>query len=410
MAKILFVAHRIPYPPNKGDKIRSWNFLKHLCEHHEVHAGFFIDEPEDQEHLTFLETHCASVHSAFASPLTQKCASLRGFAVGRSLTEMAYPSKTLRSKLQEVLEQGVDLIFLFSAASRSFLPKQVSVPIITDFVDVDSAKWDAYAAQKSDIMGAVYAREGRMLRHFEQELAKESAASVFVSADEADLFKQRLGTVSEMLSVSGIANGVATEIFDPGNYANTISNGRRILFTGAMDYAPNVDAVEWFARNIFPIVRNSLQDAEFFVAGRPVAPAIRALSTIDGVTIVGGVQDMAAEIAKSDVVVAPLRTARGIQNKVLEGMAMAKPVVCTSAANEGINAPDGDAIVVADQADSFADAVVQLLNNPSTASGVGNNARLFVQQHNSWDAAFGQLDQVIERVFTRSRGQNSDAT
>lgn len=408
MAKILFLVHRIPYPPNKGDKIRSWNFLRHLCETHEVHAGFFVDDPADIQHVKVLEEHCRSVHWSFASPMKQKLASLRGFLNGRCLTEMAYPSAKLREGVKQVLDRGIDCVFLYSAASRAFLPKEVTVPIITDFVDVDSAKWEAYAAQKSGPLSAIYHREARLLARYEHNLARESATSVFVSGDEAALFRERLGAPSSAAEVFGIPNGVDTEAFDPDKYQGQRSAGKRVLFTGAMDYAPNVDAVEWFVRDIFPAIRRAINDVEFFVAGRPVAPAVKALGTEDGVTVLGGVDDMAAEIAKADVVVAPLRTARGIQNKVLEGMAMAKPVVCTSAANEGINAVVGESIIVADEVEAFAESVIDLLNDPKKAHQISQNARRFVQQFNSWEAAFSQLDTVISDALSDKGGQGRD--
>ncbi len=396
MAKILFLAHRIPYPPNKGDKIRSWNFLKHLCGNHEVHAGFFIDDADDKRHLSYLEQHCASVHWAFASPIAQKIASLRAFMTGRSLTEEAYPSVGLRAALKQILEEGVDCIFLYSAASRRFLPDDLNVPILTDFVDVDSAKWEAYAEDTGFPLSAVYGREARKLAQFERNLAKESVASLFASPDEASLFKARLSAKQTSNKVFGIANGVDINKFDPENYPEDQPKSKRIMFTGAMDYAPNVDAVDWFARDIFPQIKDTMAEAEFFVAGRPVAPEVQSLQSINGITIVGGVEDMAAEIARADIIVAPLKTARGIQNKVLEGMAMAKPVVCTSGANEGINAPHETAVCVSDNSVEFANAVVQLLKDPRAAKQMGQNARQFVQRHNSWEAAFKQLDAVID--------------
>lgn len=408
MAKILFLAHRIPYPPNKGDKIRSWNFLKHLSSNHEVQVGFFIDDPSDKQYVSFLEKNCAKVFWKFASPLKQKLASLRGFLTGRSLTEMAYPSKSLRAEVASILDEGVDLVFLYSAACRSFLPDTVNVPVVTDFVDVDSEKWTAYSSSHKGPMAWVYGREGRLLAGYERDLAQESCVSIFVSGDEARLFRQNAKAFGVSANIVGIPNGVETDKFDPGKYIVEPSRRRRILFTGAMDYSPNIEAVIWFVEQVFSIIQRDNENVEFFVAGRPVAPAVAALGTVEGVTIVGGVEDMAAEIARADIIVAPLLTARGIQNKVLEGMAMAKPVVCTQAANEGINAPNNQCVLVADTAKDFADAVSSLLRDQSLAREIGLAARNFVADNNSWEAAFSLLDDEITNALLESVAQAPD--
>ena len=402
MAKILFLAHRIPYPPNKGDKIRSWNFLRHLARKHDVQAGFFIDDPSDIQHVPFLENYCAKVFWEFASPRKQKLSSLRGFLTGHSLTEMAYPSNSLRDQVAATLDEGVDLVFLYSAACRSFLPETVTVPVITDFVDVDSEKWKAYSSSHKGPMAWAYGREGRLLADYERRLAQESRVSIFVSGDEANLFRKNSAAAGVSANIVGIPNGVETDKFDPSKYTVEHTGNRRILFTGAMDYAPNIEAVVWFVEEIFPRIVNDNENVEFFVAGRPVAPAVAALGAVDSVTIVGGVNDMAAEISHADIVVAPLLTARGIQNKVLEGMAMAKPVVCTQAANEGINAPHKKSILVADTAQEFADAVTSILKDQNSAKRLGLAARSFVADNNSWEAAFSLLDDEINKALVES--------
>lgn len=399
MARILFLSHRIPYPPNKGDKIRSWHFLQHLCKNNEVHAGFFIDDKSDFEHLEFLEGVCETVHFAFAAPATQKLASLRGLITGSSLTENAYPSSRFRNQLRSLLKKHrFDLIFLYSAATYAFLPDDMEqIPIITDFVDVDSEKWRAYGISATWPMSWVYAREADTLSRFEARVASKSAHSILVSEDEAMLMREKLGERNIDAVVQGIPNGVDTSVFAPENYGGHATE-RRIIFTGAMDYAPNVEAVVWFAENVFERLRKKIENIEFLIAGRPVAPAVQRLDKQDGITVLGGVDDMAAEIAAADVVVAPLQTARGIQNKVLEGMAMAKPVVCTRAANEGINAQDGVAVVLSESPEEFVDAICALLNSAAMRQSVGDASRDFVGQKFSWEAAFSSIDTAVSRV------------
>ncbi len=400
MARILFLAHRIPFPPNKGDKIRSWHFLKHLCEYHKVHAGFFVDDEQDLQHVGYLQTLCESVEYSFATPFKQKLSSLSGFLNGGSLTENAYPSRVFRRKIAALLnEYEVDLIFLYSAASFTFLPFDRSgTPILTDFVDVDSAKWRAYSNTASFLMSWLYRREAETLAKFEALVAHESAASMVVSKDEAEFMRKSLSDHGILVPVEGIENGVDIDVFSPEKHCDT-PIAKRIIFTGAMDYAPNVEAVVWFVKEVLSSLRQRDNDIEFHIAGRPVSPVVERLANLPGVRVLGGVNDMAAEIAKAEIVVAPLKTARGIQNKVLEGMAMAKPVVCTGAANEGIGAPDSTAIALAETSDAFVSVIEGLLYSEQRRRAMGLEARNFVARHFSWQSAFQKLDDYIARTL-----------
>ncbi len=396
MARILFLAHRIPYPPNKGDKIRSWHFLEYLMERHEIHLGFFIDDPADLEHVDFLQKRSASLHFSFASPLKQKLFSLKGFLTGTSLTENAYPSSGMRSFVANLIDTNqVDAVFLYSAATYRFLPKNMKgVPIITDFVDVDSAKWEAYAANNSWPMSLIFRREGAKLAAFEAHVADRSLASVLVSKDEAALMRNRLSNRQQNAGkILGITNGVNAKAFSPEKYSTTSTKGR-LIFTGAMDYAPNIEAVVWFVENVFHRVKLEHPHVELVIAGKPVAPDVQRLDAHDGVNVIGAVDDMAETIAGASIVIAPLLTARGIQNKVLEGMAMAKPVIATRAANEGINAPDRAAIWIANDPDGFAEAVAALLE-PTAAKQLGVAARNFVMDNFSWSKSCRAIEALL---------------
>ena len=404
MANILFLSHRIPYPPNKGDKIRSWNFLKHLLDEHNVHVGFFIDDAEDKKHVPFLEACCESATWAYRSPKMQKIASLRGLLNGTSLTENAYPSTQFRKQIASILdEQNIDLVYLYSAASWTFLSRAEELPaVVTDLVDVDSAKWSAYAEEGRFPISTLFSREARTLKRFEALVAESSCATLLVSDDEATFFQSRVAA-QDAGSVVGIANGVDVSAFSPESYSADIEVTDRIIFTGAMDYAPNVQAVTWFADEVLPELLEQRPTIEFVIAGRPVSPIVARLGNKQGVKVLGGVDDMAKEIAQAAVVVAPLQTARGIQNKVLEGMAMAKPVVCSGLANEGINAKNGQAVLVADSAEANIDAVLKLLQSADERKEIGLAARAFVSENFSWPAAYAKIDQIIDGCLEQCR-------
>lgn len=405
MARILFLAHRIPYPPNKGDKIRSWHMLEHLCRHHEVHLAYYVDDRRDLVHTEKLQGMVKSQAFATVSKWWQKLRALTGLLSGAPLTVAAYPKGKLGRYCHALLDAGeIDLVFLFSGAVAPlvFARGTPPCPVVADLVDVDSAKWQAYAASAHWPMSWLYAREHRTLAAYEREIAAQAAATLLVSEDEAALF--RAGVSAELGSkVHAVLNGVDLERFDPGRYPAPDNVVRQVIFTGAMDYAPNVEAVQWFVKAVWPRVHAAMPDASFVIAGGPVSTAVAELGQAPGVSVLGYVDDMAATIAGAQVVVAPLLTARGIQNKVLEGMAMAKPVVATGAAKEGIAATAGRDLVVADDPGDFAQQVLDLLQDREKREQIGTAARRYVEAVHSWPHCLEALDKTLDA--TRAGGK-----
>ncbi|MCJ9430372.1 TIGR03087 family PEP-CTERM/XrtA system glycosyltransferase [Kordiimonas marina] len=408
MARILFLAHRIPYPPNKGDKIRSWHFFEHLAQQHDVHLGFYVDDKRDLQHIPFLENMSASLCFETVSPFRQK---LRGLVLGLlqqlPFTLAAYPQKRLKAYAKRLIENDeVDLVFLFSAATAPLVMEKDRIfkglPVVADLVDMDSAKWSAYAARSRWPFSALYRREARLLRAFEAEIAGVADATVFVTDAEARLFRQETDSKGR---VEAVPNGVDLKMFDPDRFSAGPKNAAEepvVIFTGAMDYRPNVEAAVWFCRHVWPQVRRAIPGARFKIAGAPVAPRVtEEAAKADGVEVLGYVEDMAAEIAAADIAVAPLLTARGLQNKVLEGMAMAKPVIASPAALEGIEAAPDEDIMLADGPGDFASRLTMLLHDSDRRTALGANARRFVEAHHAWKPALAKFDRLIADVLER---------
>ena len=393
MANILFLAHRIPYPPNKGDKIRSWNFLSRIAKHHTVHAAFFVDDEQDLKYVPVVQKVVASLCFEKVTPLFQKILSLRGFLNGTSLTEFAYPTKKLRKYCSDLISKGeIDYIFLFSAASAVMLPKECTVNMIADLVDVDSEKWKSYSKSAAWPLSLVYAREGRKLAVYEERIVTQADISILVSEDEAKVLRDHIPLLGH--KILAVPNGVDTHIFDSSKYPTPPSR-KSVIFTGAMDYQPNIEAVEWFCQNVWAKIKLRHPGATFTIAGGPDVVRIKKLETYEGVSVLGYVDDMAMVLSEANIVVAPLRTARGIQNKVLEALSMAKPVVATSLANEGINAQDDTHLIVANDPVPFANAVNKLLENEERQAGLGRAGRKYVQNHFSWSRSFRTLNNLI---------------
>ncbi len=381
MSDILFLAHRTPFPPNRGDKIRSFNVLKHLAARARVHLIGFADDPADRiapAELRGLTASCTIV------PRTKSRvrAALEALASGRPVSLTAFDSPAMRMAVANAPE--VDAVYCFSGQMAQHLPSN-DAPVAMDFVDVDSAKFAQMARTAAAPLRPLLAREARLLGAWERDVASRVATSVFVTDAEARLFRASGGCGR----VAVVENGIDAAFFDPdARFAAVREAGPLIVFTGQMDYAPNIEAVASFTRDVLPAVRCRYPDARFAIVGRAPAAAVRALAG-PGVIVTGAVPDVRGWLAAASVCVAPLRLARGVQNKVLEAMAMARPVIASPAAAEGID--HGGTVFVADAAEAWVEAVCAALDRPRANPA----ARARVLARYGWDARLKPFDALL---------------
>jgi sugar transferase (PEP-CTERM/EpsH1 system associated) len=289
--------------------------------------------------------------------------------------------------------QRPDCAFVYSSVMGQYVLGAASRPsrVLVDFVDVDSEKWAAYATTRT-VARRIYRREARELLRFDRRLAAESDASIFVSEPEAELFRTRAPDQRD--KVVAIANGVDSLYFSPENAGSKpkLTGAPIIVFTGQMDYWPNVDAVVWFSETVLPRLRTKFPKATFYIVGTKPSAAVRALSSRPGIVVVGAVPDVRPYVGNADVIVAPLRIGRGIQNKVLEGMAMARPVIVTPQALEGLDAVPGTHLLLARDGDEFVQSVEKIMNQ-ADAKTIGAAARQRVLEAYDWAARLSQYDQ-----------------
>jgi sugar transferase (PEP-CTERM/EpsH1 system associated) len=395
---LLLLIHRIPYPPNKGDKIRSYHLLKHLAAHYRVHLATFVDDPDDWQYVPHVEALCASSHFARMNPLAARAKSLVALLKNRSLSLEYYRDAGMARWVRDtVARHKIERVLVFSSAMAQYADACPQARRVVDFCDVDSDKWRQYADKKSFPMSWLYRYEANQLLRYERQVARDYDASLFVSAPEADLFRQL--APESTAKIGHFNNGVDTDYFSPElAHASPYAAGERALvFTGAMDYWPNVDAVEWFARDVFPELRARFADLRFYIVGARPSPAVQALAEQAGVVVTGTVPDVRPYIAHAAVAVAPLRIARGIQNKVLEAMAMARAVVVSPQALEGIEAEPGSELVLAEDAAAFVEAVTTLLAGQDSAlDAIGKAARARVQRRYSWSSNLACIGENLE--------------
>jgi sugar transferase (PEP-CTERM/EpsH1 system associated) len=397
VAKLLYLVHRLPYPPNKGDKVRSFNLMKHLARRHQIYLGTFIDDPADEVWLDEVRKYCVDMHVARLSPRTAKLRSLRGLLSGEALSLPYYRDAGLRSWVEST--PGLDAAVVFSSVMADYIPDMTRLPTLVDFVDMDSAKWRQYAGTHRWPMSWLYRREGERLLAFERDVARRARHAFFVTEAECDLFRQ--AAPESTGRIDAMCNGVDAEFFSPEHVLASPYHADEIpiVFTGAMDYWPNVDAAVWFAGEILPRLRQRNSSIRFYVVGRSPDPAVQALAG-DGVVVTGTVDDVRPYLAHAAVVVAPLRIARGIQNKVLEAMAMAKPVVASTACAGPIAAEPGRELFAADTANDYVAQVESLLADPAHADNIGKAARNRVLASYSWDAHLALIDRHLEMITT----------
>jgi len=388
---LLFLCHRIPYPPNKGDKIRAWHLLRHLSAEFQVHLATFVDDPADWQHAGVLEELCASTHFAALHPRRAMLASVKGFATGEALSLPYYRSAGagLRDWVARcAARENVGHAMVYSSAMAQFLPGSKKHPgegiprKVIDFVDVDSDKWLQYAMHKPWPLSWVYRREGQRLLDCERALAAQFDYGLFVSSAEAALFR-RLAPESAH-KVGHYNNGVDTAYFAPDADRSDPFNGApTLVFTGAMDYWPNVDAVVDFAEQVLPALQRERPALRLCVVGGNPADTVQALARRPGISITGRVPDVRPYLQHALAAIAPMRVARGVQNKVLEGMAMARPVLVSALGLEGIDARQGEHLLLAESAQDYARHLDALQHGEH--DDMGQRARDYVRQAFNWD-------------------------
>jgi sugar transferase (PEP-CTERM/EpsH1 system associated) len=395
MADLLYLVHRLPYPPNKGDKVRSFHLLRHLCARHRVHLGTFIDDPDDERHVDTVRSLCASLHVESLGAYSARMRALSGLVRGEALTVPYYRSASLTAWVDRtVREHRLQATVVFSSTMAQYVPTLPGMVTLVDMVDVDSAKWTQYAGNHGWPMSWVYRREGRKLLEFEKAAVQQATRAFLVTEAEADLFARLAPECAGQVDVVG--NGVDADYFDAARgIASPFGPDEvPIVFTGAMDYLPNIDAVKWFATEALPRIASLNSAVRFYVVGRGPTPDVLALAS-DRVAVTGTVVDVRPYLAHARVVVAPLRIARGVQNKVLEAMAMGRPVIASSACAGAIEARPGTDLEVASDADGFVERILALLGESARAEAMGRSARACVLARYSWDARLARFDQLL---------------
>lgn len=399
--RILFLAHRLPYPPNKGDKIRSFWELMMLGRSHSVDLFTFYDDPWDEKEVAGASKYCRSCYAEPLSPMGSRIRAMSAVIARQSFSNAFYYSRTMMMRISEAVKvRPYDLIFVFGSAMAQYAEPWPSIPTILDCVDVDSDKWMQYSRRSRRPMAYLWMIEGRRLEKAECSYVAKFANTLLCTDAEANLLRTKVPAGR----INVLQNSLDMGYFRP-SAVDIPENIRRLqpylLFSGQMDYFPNVDAVQWFVREIFPIIRRRAPDVKFVIAGRNPSLSVKRLAVDDSIHVTGSVPDMRPYLRGAKVAAAPMRIARGVQNKILEALAMDVPVVASSGAAKALPSEISSLVAAEDEPNGIADRVLEYLSG----NGGGNGQlRAAVGRYVEELNLPSQLEQYVRAAAARSAG------
>jgi sugar transferase (PEP-CTERM/EpsH1 system associated) len=406
---VLFLAHRLPYPLDKGEKIRAYHEIRSLAGRgHAIHLLAFAECEPDAGDLRHLAVMCDSIGIVPFRLWPALARAAFALVSDRSLSVAYFASRRMRALVDEaLLEREIDAIVTYSSTMAQYVPPAWASRAVADLVDADSAKWRDYVPHTRPPASWIYRLEAERLHRHEREIVDRFACSIVCAAREARAIERRAGHRSRL---HVIANGVDLANFPspatpvplpdahrPDGTAPSVSDPR-LVFVGVMSYLPNQDAACFFAHEVLPLVRRRYPRTRFIVVGSNPGRPVRRLARLPGVTVTGKVPDVRPYLDSATVSVVPLRIARGIQNKLLEAMAARRPTVATPQAAEGLDLSDGQQILIADGARGLAAAVVRMLDDPWLRQRLAVNGRRFVEERHQWTGLLDRLGTLVEAV------------
>jgi polysaccharide biosynthesis protein PslH len=401
--QILFLTHRLPYPPDKGERIRAFHELRYLAARHDVDLFCFADSPKCADDQEYLRGICRSVYVEVLQRPVRLLKGVGNFVVGRPLSFGYFHSRKFDDKVREALRhRNYDVIFVYCSSMASFLPQPAPAPIVVDFVDADSQKFSQYASRSFLLGRWLYAREAHAVAFAEQSLGRRADLAFVTTEHDA---RELGGTGITGFPVEVMANGVQVPDVP---YVQEESEFPELtpyaVFLGTMNYPPNSDAAAHFARDIFPLVRKSHPQLKFVIIGRDPDRQVRRLAGIPGVLVKGAVPDAFRYFRNAHVTVAPFRISQGFHNKIAESLAVGTPVVTTSRAMTGIGLSEREGLFVADSPKGFAAKVIRLLSDPHLRQEFRKGAPS-VRQRLSWDIPLSRMEQLIAHVVAAKSAQ-----
>jgi sugar transferase (PEP-CTERM/EpsH1 system associated) len=389
--KILFLCHRLPYPPLRGGKIRPFNMIRHLAVSHEVTVATLARTADELAAGQELHRYCHDLHvGRISKPAGWARFALYGMSAAPATFGYFYSPELARTVRRLLDTRGFDAIVVHCSSMGPYVAGHRGCRKVMDFGDADSEKWLEYGRTSPFPLSQAFRLEGRKVRRYEAWLGKQFDAFSVNAPRERDVLAAYVHS-----PINVIPNGVDLEYFEPARALGQGYVPNRIVFTGNMSYRPNVDAVQHLVTAVLPRIRREIPDVQLCIVGMDPTPAVRRLADEDRVVVTGRVDDVRPFFDSAAVAVAPLRVARGLQNKVLEAMAMRVPVVASPAAFEGISAVAGRDLLVAAGPKAFSRAVVTLLRDPAARERYAAAGRTCVETNHNWSRLLQRLEDLV---------------
>ena len=386
---VLYLTNRLPYPPDKGDRIRTFNQIDRLALSNNVYCATFIENERDEMRIRHLQRWCRGV---IAIRWNRRIASIKaGLSLlrGRTLTQGAYANSEMADRILRLSQKiSFDAVVCFSSIMAPYIDAVDGTPRrILDLCDVDSGKWADYARQATWPRSWVYGAEARRLRRYERKIVRAADVTTVITQSEKQLLD-----VDGDCDVRVVPNGVhpASVGLKPA-----VRCGPVVSFFGSMNYAPNEQAVRWFAQHVWPMVIRENPLAQFLIVGREPTRAVRRLDGKDGIQVTGAVKDTLPYLDRSRICVAPLQIARGLPNKILEAMAAGRPIVATPKAAACVQADHGKHLLIGGDASEFARLVCELLERGDLVDSYADAGRLFAGRHFDWQTVLDEFENIV---------------
>lgn len=402
--RVLVLTHRLPFAPNRGDRIRAFHIVQQLAARADVHVVSLVHDRTEAAHADTLRQIGVRVSTALVPRARNLARAALTLQTRTPLTHVLLDSPAMRPAIDRALlgwQPDVVLAYCSGVVPFALAPPLAGIPLVVDFVDVDSAKWAAFAGSTAFPRSWVFRREARCLSAFEDRAVRAAFASLVVNERERDTLLR----VCPGADVRVVPNGVDVDALSP---RDPPAPAERVIFAAVFNYAPNADGAVWFAREVWPRVRAARPSARLTLAGSSPTRAVRRLADADdSIEVTGGVADIRPYLWRSAIAVAPLHQARGIQNKVLEAAAAGLPSVVTRQVWEGLPPEVLPACRMADGPEQFSLEVIDLLSCSADARRrEAARARLAGL---AWRTRLAPLVELIERAAGRPAASNSYA-
>lgn len=398
--RILFLANRVPYPPFRGDKLKIFNLAKRLCAQHELHLLTFAQSEEDWTYKEELEKIFTTVEFIDLPKWKSALNCVAGLFNDIPFQVHYFRSNAMKVALDKLLQRlDFDVVHVQHLRMAQYLSQRKEIPRILDLPDAFSLYWQRkQAATKNPILRFFEVLEQKRVYKYERILSDYNLALVCSAEDKLYLEREH-----QLSNISLLPNGVDTGTFFAHNH--DYSHQHTLLFTGNMDYGPNVDAVSYFVADILPIIQQRFPEITFVIAGQRPLPKVLALAN-EHIKVTGFIPNLAEEYNKASVVVAPLRFGAGTQNKVLEAMAMGVPVVCSNIGFEGLGIQSGEGAIMQTKPNEFAQSIIELLSSETLRQKVGEQGVSVIRSKFSWDIIAETLKDFFKSLKSNSNQKN----